>query len=371
MTGGDGGGPSDALGGIRARIEALDGELMELIAERVALANDAGSIKRERGLAPRDFVIERAVVDRYRRGFEERSLDPRVGERIAHELFTETLRAQEAETRSTHAVDGERVLIVGGAGRMGAWLARYLDGIGYAVVTNDVDGSLPGFPSTDDLVTAARAADVVLVSVPPDAVASVLERLRGIETPVIDVASLKAPFSALLTELARDQPVASVHPMWGPETQVLSDKYLLVCDCGHPGATAVAERVFAPTLATLVDVPLEQHDEAMAYTQVLPQALGLLHAEVLTKSSFTMEELDERGGRSFAQQASVTRDVVGRDPLLYRQIQELNTHAPAVYDRIREALDRLERDRGDPGAFADALRRYRTYLDGQLEARHP
>ncbi len=361
----------DNLGDIRTRIEALDAELMDLIAERVSLAADAGAIKRSQGLGPRDFVVERSVVDRYRTGFETRELEPTAGERIANELFTETLRVQEDAARSTATETTGSVLIVGGAGQMGTWFADYLDGIGHEVTIHDPAGSPPGFQVAEQLRPAAVAADWVLISVPPDTVGTVLRSLEGIETPIVDVASLKSPFIDELERLGSVQPIASAHPMWGPGTRVLSDKYVLLCDCGHADGLEAARLLLEPTLATVVEVPLDSHDEAMAFTQLLPQAVSLLCAEVLSRAPFTIEELDERGGGSFSRQMTVTEEIVHRDPQLYRQIQALNQHAPALYDRLEQALEQLRRDRLDPDAFEDAMRRYRHLFNGTVEERHP
>lgn len=360
-----------SLAEIRSRIESIDAELMDLIAERVAIARDAGEAKRVQGRAPRDFVVERTVIDRYRRGFADRSLTPETGERIAHQLFAETLRAQEVESRRSDVEAGTEVVVVGGAGRMGQWFARYLDDIGARVAIHDTEGDLEGFPSVDNLELAASAADAVLVSVPPSAVDSVLVQLTGIDTPIVDIASLKGPFENRLNDLADQQPVASVHPMWGPSTRVLSDKFVLLCDCGHPAATAMARRLIEPTQATVIELSLSEHDAAMAFTQVLPQAIGLVFAEVLASSGYTHEELIERGGRSFAAQTTVAEQLVGNDPGLYRQIQADNEHADDIYDRMHAAITQLDDDRHDPAAFADAMQRYSYYFDREPEDQHP
>lgn len=361
----------DNLTSIRTRIGDLDRELMDLIAERVQLAADAGELKRDRGVGPRDFVVERAVVDRYRQGFTDRDLLPDAGERVANELFTETLRVQEEAARATVQPEPGHVLLVGGAGRMGSWFARYFEGLGHEVTIYDPGGRLPGFAHTESLRDTASAVDSVVISTPPDTVEEVLDALVGIDAAIVDIASLKSPFIDTIERLAETQPIASVHPMWGPDTRVLSDKYLLVCDCGNERGTEAARELFEPTQATVVPVPLAEHDWAMAFTQVLPQALSLLFADLLSGSPFTLEELNERGGGSFSRQAEVTEAVVRSSPGVYRQIQALNDHAPEIYDRLHEALDQLMEDCQDPDAFADMLHRYRHFFDGQMEGRHP
>jgi chorismate mutase len=60
-----GAGPAaDALGELRCGIERLDRDLIDLIAERIALARRVGEVKRELGLPVLDPAREAAVVRR-------------------------------------------------------------------------------------------------------------------------------------------------------------------------------------------------------------------------------------------------------------------------------------------------------------------
>lgn len=56
--------PSPELESIREQIETLDGELLNLLARRVELALEAGSVKRAAGLSTLDPSHEAAVVRR-------------------------------------------------------------------------------------------------------------------------------------------------------------------------------------------------------------------------------------------------------------------------------------------------------------------
>ncbi|HJQ20503.1 MAG TPA: chorismate mutase [Gemmatimonadaceae bacterium] len=55
---------SPELGKLREQIEAVDHQLIQLIAERVALARQVGVAKRATGMATLDHVREAAVVRR-------------------------------------------------------------------------------------------------------------------------------------------------------------------------------------------------------------------------------------------------------------------------------------------------------------------
>src|SRR5205823_7339817 len=120
---------------------------------------------------------------------------------------------------------GQKVLVVGGAGRMGHWLCRYFRSRGYEVAVHDPAGPLEDFPSESDLAEGVLAADVVAVSVPMSSCAEVLRQIADLKPKalIFDIASLKAPIEHDLREMGREGlRVASVHPTFGPNLWPLS-----------------------------------------------------------------------------------------------------------------------------------------------------
>ena len=356
---------------VRDRIRSLDEQLVDLVHERVQAAQRAGELKREEQVGIRDYDVERQVVDRIRQGFADRGLDPDVGERLARTLITEALRAQEADGLDPVKGAQGRVLIVGGAGNMGAWLAHFVNGLGYEVIVHDKAGPLEGFAFTTDLASTAESCDIVVLSTPPAETRDVLTRLEGLDALVMDVASLKSPIEDELRRLATDQPVTSVHPLWGPGTRVLSDKNVLVCDCGNQDATERAVELFQRSAANVVRCPLDRHDEAMALTLGLPHALNLAYADVLADSAFDYDDLAQLGGPTFLKQSDVSAEVARENPQLYRQIQALNDASPSIYEAIHRAVDRIDDRREEPQAFEQAMQAYAKFFDTHQGVHHP
>ncbi len=352
------------LENIRARIRAIDRDIARLIGERVEAAAEAGRLKRSAALPIRDYSAERLVVEHYRRAAIEGRGDPDVGERVARLLIEASLRAQESEGQAAGSVlpaTGAAACIAGGAGRMGRWFASYLAERGYAVVVSDPSGPVEGFGFEPDLRRAADGAELVLVSVPPDRTCEVLRSLDGAPGLVVEIASIKGPLVGTLRTLARSGRVASLHPLWGPDTRVLSGKNVLVLDCGHAAAADEAAALFAGTAARVHRVPLEQHDLFVAYTLGLPHALNLLLGEVLLGSGHSFEELRRLGGPTFLKQSAVAAEVAGENRELYRQIQAL-PHTARVLEELRGALDRFERRLPDRAGFAARMEEYDRYF---------
>ncbi len=361
----------EELDAVRERIRSLDERLVALVADRVEAARRAGRLKREHGHGVRDREIEALVVDRMGKGFQEKGLAKNAGEDLARVLIGEALRVQEAQTVAPSKGSRGRVLVVGGAGAMGSWLSRFLTGLGYEVIVHDIAGPLEGVPYTTDLEGSAGNVDIVIVSTPPTEAKGILDRLKGVDALVMDIASLKSPIQEQLETMAEEQLVASVHPLWGPSTRVLSDKNVLVLDCGNEEATSQARALFEDSAANVVQMPLTEHDAMMALTLGLPHAVNIMYADVLEEASSRFEDLGPAGGPTFLKQASVAAEVVHEDPELYRQIQALNEETPRVYQALHDALDALNDRLEDPEAFKKAMGAYRDTLQGYKRWIHP
>ncbi len=341
------------LDALRRRIRNLDALIQDLVGERLEIARRAGLAKRERGLPVRDLAVERQVVARYREAFEEDGL-PELGELLAALVIRHSVMVQEDLPAPTGG-DAGTVLLVGGAGRMGRWFARFFTDLGWRVLVHDVAPTEDGLTSVDDPVAAAADVDLVLLTVPPAATGDWLERLRGVAPVVADIGSIKAPFRDRLRELAATQPVGSIHPMWGPDTRLLSGKNLLVVDCGHAAATAYLKKVFEPTAARLHEVGLDDHDRLMAAALNLPHLLSLAFGRALANRGVPSELLVHLGGPTFTKQARVAAEVANENAELYRQIQGLNPHGEEVATALTEAIAAVRTAVADPEAFADLM----------------
>ena len=65
-------------------------------------------------------------------------------------------------------------------------------------------------------------------------------RPRGV---IVDIGSLKSPLRGGLEQLvAAGCKVTSIHPMFGPDTRLLSGRHVVFCDVGVPEATSSRAR---------------------------------------------------------------------------------------------------------------------------------
>src|SRR3954470_8390695 len=144
---------------LRAMIDSLDREMLQLVAQRMALVAEIAAYKRQHGLRIRDPQRERELLEDRTSRAEELGL-PRGEMESVFRLLLRASRDHQASLRAEIPLNEQprRIAIIGGHGKLGALMARLFGDLGHQVLVADVD--------TDLIATeAAAAADVTIVSV--------------------------------------------------------------------------------------------------------------------------------------------------------------------------------------------------------------
>jgi chorismate mutase/prephenate dehydrogenase len=326
----------ERLAALRERIGRLDCEIVAKAAERIALAREAGELKRQAQRPIVDYAQERAVLERARSAAADTGLDGAVAESVIAALVRASVTAQDLDSvRRASMGAGQTAVVVGGEGRMGRWFVRFLADQGYAAGALDTS-------ATDEENAWARAAlpaaDLVICAAPPVATAEVYtEWATAPPSGVIaDIASIKAPLLGPIRRLqAAGARVASLHPMFGPSVVLLRDCDVVVCDTGDAGAERVVEQLFATTTARIVHLSLHEHDRLMA------DALTLAHATVIAFALALPEQPSPLRSTTLGALKALSADVVRESPDVYFEIQAHNPNSPAALDRLSRAVARL------------------------------
>lgn len=348
---------------LRRRLDEIDTAIVDHIAERQAVVAEIGELKQTEGSPLRHYAREREVIERGMARARDRGVSERVAREILETLIHHSLGKQEHDkwVQSGHGA-GLNALVIGGAGRMGDWMARYLDTVGYQVCVSDPSGRPTPFERVADWREGLERFDVVVVAVPLRASNAILLELAALRPRglVFDIGSLKSPLrEGLQATQAAGCRVCSVHPMFGPNEVGLSGRHILFVDVGHGEALADARALFAHTAADCVDLSLEEHDEVMAWVLGLSHLVNIAFASALADSGEEVPLLERISSSTFNAQLKVAAQVVSENPRLYYEIQKGNERTPGVVGRFREALDRLaEAVAGaDEDGFVDAMER--------------
>ena len=353
---------------LRNRLTQADRELISLVAERQRIVAEIGAHKIATAAPTRDYDRERIVLDGARAQAVELGLDPDVAERIMLELIRASLTHQElSRVAAQNSGAGKRALIIGGSGKMGGWFARFLASQGYRVEIADPVENDDGFARIADWKQSDLTHELIVVATPISASNAVLLELsrarpRGV---VFDLGSLKTPLreglSALVEAGCR---VTSLHPMFGPDTRLLSERHVVVIDLGSLEATRYAHELFASTMASLVEMSIDEHDRLIAYVLGLSHAVNLAFFTALAHSGEFVRRLVNMSSTTFDSQVEVARRVALDNPHLYFEIQSLNEFGPESLHALRDAVERilaLVADRDEDG-FVELMRSGREYV---------
>ncbi len=357
-----------SLDKLRSELGEVDRELLALVAKRQALAAEIGRVKREEGIPTRNFRQEAEVILRARAAAEERGLSPDIAEDLMLLLIRSSLTIQEKDRVASQADgSGKRVLVIGGAGKMGAWMVRFLASQGYEVDVADPAGEVEGHGWLADWRDSPLDHDLIVVSAPLRTSNEILHALAARRPPgiVFDVGSLKSPLrSGLLALKEAGVQVTSVHPMFGPDTELLSGRHVIFVDLGSAEATARARELFSHTMATLVEMDLESHDRLIAYVLGLSHALNIAFFTALAESGEAAPKLAQLSSTTFDAQLGVASNVAEENPHLYFEIQSLNDYGTESLAALLYAVERLRSvvRAGDESGFTALMERGRAYL---------
>ncbi len=356
-----------SLENLRDTLSDVDRRIIELVAERQRIVSEIGRNKRTEGAATRDYAREKEVVDKGRAQANELGIDPDLAESILTTLIRSSLASQERDRVIAEGKgDGRSVLVIGGAGKMGGWFADFFASQGFDVTIADAmleDG--PGrFRNWTD---AGVDYDVIVVATPLAVSGRILAQLAVLKPPglVFDIGSLKTPLIDGLRELANAGcRVTSIHPMFGPDTRLLSGRHLIVCDAGSPEATAAAKALFKSTMVEQLDMGLDEHDRHIAYVLGLSHALNIAFFTALAESGEAAPALAGMSSTTFDSQLLVSSDVANDNPHLYFEIQNLNRFGLGPLDALVDASQRIREvvAKGDEEGFVDLMLRGREYL---------
>ena len=358
---------------LRARLGAIDRQIIDLVAERQSVSNQIGAVKRSEGRATRDFRREKQVIDAARARAHELQLSPAVAETLMQLLIRSSLTTQEqARVRAEGTGMGQRALVIGGGGKMGRWFAEFLDSQGFDVTVADPAQRVPAFRHVDDWRATSDEFAIIVVATPIGCTAGILEDPAAAGRPglIFDIGSLKAPLIPALHKLAAaGARVASIHPMFGPDTQLLSGRHVLFMEVGAQDAVREARQLFASTMVEQIEMPLEEHDRLIAYVLGLSHALNIAFFTALAESGEAAPRLAELSSTTFDAQLDVAVRVARESPQLYFEIQKLNPHGLHALEDLVRAVQRVTEivRTGDEPAFVRLMEQGRGYLARRAE----
>lgn len=357
---------ADELEALREQISSVDGEILALVGKRLEIAREIGRTKRRNHMDIRDSSREELVVRSAAVRAAGAGIDELTATAITEALIDAAVRVQGEEPGQP--LTGKKALVVG-AGRMGAWTARFLSNRGATVLIYDPRAELKGYPNLDSPDEAARDADFVIIASPLGTAATDAQRILSSEPSgvVFDLCSVKSHMKDMLKDGAkRGIKVTSLHPMFGAGAATPTGRNVLVCSCGSGEADRAARNLFQDAGAVVSDVSIDEHDDLIALVLGTPHLCALLFGQVIAGSPHSLDSLKPVGGPSFSKMASLVSGISNESRRVYHDIQRLNPQSPSVLDSMAAALESLRSAslEVDPTAFAKIMDDQKRYFGG-------
>lgn len=332
-------GSARPLAALRAMIDAIDRDVLMLLARRMAIVAEVAEHKRHHALRIRDLDRERKVLGERRRRADKLGLPSGTIESI-YRLVLMASRDYQASLRAEVPLTDEpkTVAVIGGEGGMGRRMAELFADLGHAVMVADVDTELRP-------VDATRAADVVVVSVPIAVTADVIRELGPHvreDALLMDVTSVKEkPVAAMMA--ATSSSVVGTHPMFGPGVHSLTGQRVVVCPGRGDSWLKWVRHTMSARGLVVTDATPDEHDKAMAVVQVLnhfrTQTMGLSLARFGVPLADTLRFTSP----AYLLELYVTARHFAQSPGLYGPIEMENPRSSEVTSTFRAAAEELSR----------------------------
>jgi chorismate mutase/prephenate dehydrogenase len=353
---------------LRGQLSDIDRQILDLVAQRQVLAQAIGEVKNRGDSSLRSFSQEKIVLERARQEASRLGISEELAVDILRRLIHDSLTLQEqqrVEVRGSGS--GRRALVIGGSGRMGAWMTRFLSSQDFEVEVADPMPPEVGYRHLTRWQESDLDHDFIVVATPLRATQEILEELanRRPKGVVFDIGSLKSPLRGALGHLVdAGVQVSSIHPMFGPETDLLSGRHVILVDLGFQDANDRVRDLFGATMAEIVEMPLEDHDRLIAYVLGLSHALNIAFVTALAESGEAVPHLTRLSSTTFDRQLGVAAAVTHDNPHLYFEIQHLNEFGRESLVSLRAATARLEEiiEAGDEEAFVGLMEQGRRYF---------
>jgi chorismate mutase/prephenate dehydrogenase len=345
---------------VRAMIDALDRELLQLLARRMTLVSEVAAYKRAHGLKVRDLAREQSVL--HDRGARAEALGlPREEIESVFRVLLRASREQQAALRAEVPVaqTARTVAVIGAHGGLGQLLVRLFGDLGHHVLPVDIDTTLRA-------VDAAAMADVTVLSVPiavtEAVIAEVGPHVRE-DALLMDVTSLKAaPVAAMLAHTRAS--VVGTHPMFGPSVHTLQGQRVVLCRGRGDAWFDWVAQTFAARGLVVTEATPAAHDQAMAVVQVLNHFQTQVFGLTLARLGVPVADTRPYTSPSYLLELYVAARHFAQDSALYGPIEMRNPALAHVTTALQQAAHDLAAilTRGDQAAFDAVFEEVRGYF---------
>ncbi|MEO0190438.1 MAG: prephenate dehydrogenase/arogenate dehydrogenase family protein [candidate division WOR-3 bacterium] len=355
---------------LRNKVKKIDCKIIKLVQRRFDITRNIGKEKKKLGIPLQDWSVERDVIDNALDMAKRVGLNYDLVKTLITKIIEQSRLQQEKLHYSTYSGNREDILIVGGLGAMGHWFANFFQNQGHSVSICDIQPKgINGFKYYRNLKYALKGKTFLLISTPLSTVPRIINMATnfGYKGVVCDIASIKGHIVSSIKRAVRNGvKITSIHPMFGPSCQTLTDKVICLCDCGVPYANQMVLNFFKNTAVKIVSLSFEEHDQIICYVLGLSHLINILFIKTLINSGYDYADLKSIASTTFNSQLTTTFSVIHENPELYYEIQVLNPYNSKLFRNLKVNLEGLIAmiEGGKRDIFKEVFNKGRQWLDG-------
>jgi len=346
---------AEELNALRDKIDAVDKQLIDLLAARLALVGEVGEVKSRHGLPIYAPDREASMLARRRAEAERLGVPGDLIEDVLRRVMRESYILESTSDKEHHFKCMKpalgKVVIIGGQGQLGRLFGQMFGLSGYRVETLEQGD----WPRADEILADAG---LVMVAVPIDITCQIIDRLGKLPADclLVDVTSVKAaPLEHMLA--VHQGPVLGLHPMFGPDVASLAKQVIVCCQGRDPAASQWLLDQMTIWGARLQQVEAKAHDEAMTLIQALRHFATFAYGWHLSREQANIDRLLNLSSPIYRLELAMVGRLFAQDPHLYADIILSSPQNLAMirryYQNFGEALGLLER--GDRAGFIEAF----------------
>ncbi|KAA8666910.1 bifunctional chorismate mutase/prephenate dehydrogenase [Vibrio gigantis] len=334
------------LNELRDQIDAVDKQMLDLLAQRLALVEKVGEVKSEHGLPIYVPEREAAMLASRRQEAEKIGVPPQLIEDILRRTMRESYASEKDSGFKCLNPELRSVVIVGGNGQLGGLFGRMFKLSGYEV-------KILGSQDWDRADEILDNAGLVVVTVPIHLTEGVIAKLGNLPSDCIlcDLTSIKSkPLQAMMN--MHQGPVVGLHPMFGPDVPSLAKQVIVYSDGRGSENYQWLLNQFGIWGASLCQMDAAEHDHGMTLIQALRHFTSFAYGLHLSKENPNIDQLLKLSSPIYRLEIAMVGRLFAQDPNLYGDI-------------ILSSDENIEMIRRFHSCFGEAL----EILDGKDKAK--
>lgn len=329
--------PQPELDSLRQEIDAIDEQIVRLLAERHSKVQNVVALKQAHHLPVYHPAREENLISQRREQARQAGLDPNHIEELYRCIIRQSRVRQTAHITRAGVRPGATVLLVGGGGKMGRYFHHWFTESGYRVRILEV----ADWPRVREL---CDGIDLAFVSVPIQVTTEVVKQLGPYLPPdcvLADITSIKQrPLEAMLA--AHTGPVVGLHPLFGPTTSSM-DKQVVVATPGrHPEACQWVIDQFTVWGNIVWSIQAAEHDQIMSIVQGVRHFATFAFGQFLHRQKLDLARTLEFSSPIYRLELGMVGRFFAQDPALYANILFASPERRAL---LKEFLDSVNQNR--------------------------